>query len=195
MRMMKEPMLSCFFDALDYFLADSDCLLPNATALVQILLSGQPPPRRLRIEYELSRYGNTDRDSPRYFGELLQPYEGSPCGSENSSNSTSDGHADDTQKQLLLPDLVRRNCSARETSLEHIVLDSPPAETRHPSGIKTTGITVENSPSAIEGQSAVSAPTGGIVSADKLVSPHHFEDAMMVTSFYDQEVNFDNEIE
>src|SRR5205814_2409902 len=83
MRMMKEPMLSCFFDALDYFLADSDCLLPNATALVQILLSGQPPPRRLRIEYELSRYGNTDRDSPRYFGELLQPYEGSPCGSEN----------------------------------------------------------------------------------------------------------------
>jgi hypothetical protein len=188
--MMKESMLSCFFDALDYFLADSGCLLPNATALVQILLSGQPLPRRLRIEYELSRYGNTDRDSPRYFGELLQPYEGSPCGGENSGNSTSDGHADDTQKQLPLPDLVLRDCSARETSLEHIILDSPPAETRNPSVI-----TVENFPSAIEGQSAVSAPTGGIMSADTLVSPHHFEDAMMVTSYYDQEVNFDHEVE
>src|SRR4051794_14740779 len=126
------------------FFADSGCLLPNATALVQILLSGQPPPRRLRIEYELSRYGNTDRDSPRYFGELLQPYEGSPCGSENSGNSTPDGHADDTQTQLPLPDLVLRDCSTRETSLEHIVLDSPPAETRDPSRMKTTVITVEN---------------------------------------------------
>lgn len=184
MRIIKKPILSCFFDALDYFLADSDCLLPNATALIQILLSRQPPLRRLRIKYELLRYGNTNRDSLRYFGELLQPYEGNPCGSENSSNSTSDGHADDTQKQLLLLDLVCRNCSARETSLKHIVLDSPPAETRHPSGIKTTGITVENSPSAIEGQSAVFAFTGGIVFVNKLISPHHFEDTMMVTSFY-----------
>jgi hypothetical protein len=111
-------MLSCFLDVLNYFFADSGCLLPNATALVQILLSGQPPPRRMRIEYELSRHGNTDRDSNRYFGELLQPYERSPCGSENSGNSSPDGYADDTQKQLPLPDLVLCDCSARETSLE-----------------------------------------------------------------------------
>jgi len=119
---MKEPMLSRFLDALDYFLADSGCLLPNATALVQIFLSGQPPPRRLRIEYELSRYGNTDRDSPRYFGELLQPYEESPCGSGNSCNSAPDGHTD----ELPPSDFVLRDFSTRETSLEHIVLDSPP---------------------------------------------------------------------
>jgi hypothetical protein len=136
MRMMKEPMRSCFFDALDYFLANSGCLLPNATALVQILLSGQPPPRRLRIEYELSRYGNTDRDSPRYFGELLQPYEGSPCGSGNSGNSAPDGHTDETQNQLPPSDLVLRDFSTRETSLEHIVLDSLPAGTKDPSGVK-----------------------------------------------------------
>lgn len=188
-------MRSCFFDALDYFLADSGCLLPNATALVQILLSGQPPPRRLRIEYELSRYGNTDRDSPRYFGELLQPYEGSPCGSGNSGNSAPDGHTDETQNQLPPSDLVLRDFSTRETSLEHIVLDSPPAGTKDPSGVKTTVIIVENFPSAIDGQSAISARTGGSMSADKLVSPHHFEDAMMATSFWDPEVNFDHEIE
>jgi hypothetical protein len=174
MRMMKESILSCFFDTLDYFLADSGCLLPNATALVQILLSGQPPPRRLRIEYELSRYGNTDRDSPRYFGELLQPYEGSPCGSENSGNSAPDGHTDETQNQLPPSegsDLVLRDFSIRETSLERIVLDSPPAGTKDPSRVKTTVITIENFPSVIEGQSAISAGTGGSMSADKLVSP------------------------
>ena len=33
------------------------------------------------------------------------------------------------------------------------------------------------------------------MSPDQLVSPHHFEDAMMFTSFYDQEVNFDHETE
>jgi hypothetical protein len=151
---------------------------------------GSPPPRRLRIEYELSRYGNTDRDSPRYFGELLQPYEESPCGSGNSCNSAPDGHTD----ELPPSDFVLRDFSTRETSLKHIVLDSPPAGTKDPSGVKTTVITVENFPSAIEGQSAISARTGGSMSADKLVSPHHFEDAMMATSF-DPEVNFDNEIE
>jgi hypothetical protein len=96
MRMMKGPMLSCFFDALNYFFIDLGCLLLNATVLVWILLSGQPPLRKLRIEYQLSRYGKTDRDNPYYFSELLQPYEGSPCGSENSGNLTPDDYVDDT---------------------------------------------------------------------------------------------------
>jgi hypothetical protein len=38
--MMKEPTLSRFFDALDFFFTDSGLLLPNSTALVKTLLTG-----------------------------------------------------------------------------------------------------------------------------------------------------------
>src|SRR2546423_11333740 len=146
MKIMKEFILSCFFNMLDYFLADSGCLLPNATVLVQILLSGQPLPRRLRIEYKLSRYENTNRDSLRYFNKLLQPYKGSPCGSGNSGNSAPDSHTDKTQNQLPPSegsDLVLRDFSTREISLEHIILDSPPTGTEDLSRVKTTVITIE----------------------------------------------------
>jgi hypothetical protein len=44
-------------------------------------------------------------------------------------------------------------------------------------------VTVESLPSGMEGQSALSARTESIASADKLVSPHYFEDAMLVTPF------------
>jgi hypothetical protein len=46
-----------------------------------------------------------------------------------------------TQNQLPPSDLVLRNFSTRETSLEHIVLDSTPAGTKDPSGIMATVIT------------------------------------------------------
>jgi hypothetical protein len=68
----------------------------NATVFVYILLLGQPPPKKLRIEHELLRYETTDRDSPRYFSELLEPYEGSPCDSGNSNNSAPNNYTDDT---------------------------------------------------------------------------------------------------
>jgi hypothetical protein len=86
---------------------------------------------------------------------------------------------------LPLPDFILRDSSTREPSLKYIILDSPPAETRDLSGIKTTVITVENFSSAIEGQSAVFTRTRGIMSADELVNLYHFKDAIMVTSFYD----------
>jgi hypothetical protein len=128
---------------------------------------------------------------------LLQPYKGSSYGSGNSGNPAPDGHTNETQNQLSPSegsDLVLRDFSIRETSLEYIVLDSPPVGTKDPSRVKTI-ITVEDFPSVIEGQSAISAGTGGSISTDKLVSPHHFEDAMMATSFWDPEVNFDYKIE
>ena len=105
MQMMKESTLSCFFDTLDFFLTSSGCLPPNSTALVQTLLTGQLPPRKLRIELELQRYGNTDKDSLRYFGELLTPYEGNSHSSEESGNSTP-GHKDDAQKHSPSSDLL-----------------------------------------------------------------------------------------
>jgi hypothetical protein len=70
--MMRESMLSRFLDALEFFLTDSGSLLPNSTALVKTILTGQLPPE-LMIEYELPRYGKTDIDSLRHFGELLTP--------------------------------------------------------------------------------------------------------------------------
>ena len=70
MRMMKESTLSRFLDALEFFLTDSGSLLPNSIALVKTILTGQLPPE-LKIEHELPRYGKTDIDSRRRFGELL----------------------------------------------------------------------------------------------------------------------------
>jgi len=49
---MKQTTLSVFIDALDFFLADSGRLLQNATAPLPSLLAEQPPPKRLRLEYE-----------------------------------------------------------------------------------------------------------------------------------------------
>src|SRR2546423_1025283 len=99
MRMMKESTLSYFFDALDYFLTDSGLLLPNSSILVRTLLTGQLPSKKLRIEHELPRYGKTNINSLRYFGELLTPYEGDPHSSKESGNSTPIGDADDAQSQ------------------------------------------------------------------------------------------------
>jgi len=59
MRMVKEATLSCFLDALNFFFTDSGVLVPNFTALVKTLLTGQLPSKRLRIEHELPRYGDT----------------------------------------------------------------------------------------------------------------------------------------
>lgn len=67
-------------------------------------------------------------------------------------------------------------------------------EPRLASGIKTTVIAIESLPSTIEGQSATSAHTGGTASADKLVSPHYFEDAMLVTPFCVPDGNFDHSV-
>jgi hypothetical protein len=191
--MMKEPALSCFFDALDFFFTDSGLLLPNSTALVKTLLTGQLPPKTLRIEYELPRYGNTDRDSLRYFGELLTPYEGNSHSSEESRNSDPLSPADTAQWQSPLSDLC--HSPGRDTSLQHSILDSSRQEPRLPSGIKTTVIAIESLPSSVEGQSATSAYTGGAASADKLVSPHYFEDAMLVTPFCVPDGNFDHDVE
>jgi hypothetical protein len=63
MRTMRETTLSYFLDALGYFLTDSGRLLPNATALAPELLSDRPPSKRLRLEYELPRYGGTHEDN------------------------------------------------------------------------------------------------------------------------------------
>jgi hypothetical protein len=50
------------------------------------------------------------------------------------------------------------------------------SEERIASETKATAITVKTPPSDIEGQFAIFARTGGIESADRLVSPHYFED-------------------
>jgi hypothetical protein len=41
----------------------------------------------------------------------------------------------------------------------------------------------------------IQRPIGGIASADKLVSPRYFEDAMLVTPFYAPDANFDHDVE
>jgi len=124
--------------------SDSGLLLPNSTAFVKTLLTGQLPPKKLRIEYELPRYGNTDKDSLRYFGELLIPYEGNSHSSEESGNSNPLGPAATTQRQSPLSDL--RHPPGWDTSLQHGALDSSRREPGLPSGIKTTVIATERSP-------------------------------------------------
>ena len=159
-----------FLKALDFFFRDSGVLLPNSTALVETLLTGQLPPKRLRIELELPRHGNTDTDSLRYFDELLTPYEGN---SHCSEESTPLSPADDVQSQSSPADLLRHPPS-RDTSLGHGLLKSSYHGARLPSGIATTVIAVESSRSDIEEQSPTSAHTAGIAAADKLVSPRFF---------------------
>jgi hypothetical protein len=70
-------------------------------------------------------------------------------------------------------------------------LESSDHDARLLSGIKTTVIAVESSLSDIERQSATSAHIAGIESADKLVSPRYFEDAMLVSPFRAQDVSCD----
>jgi hypothetical protein len=64
------------------------------------------------------------------------------------------------------------------------------SEERIASGTEATVITVETPPSHIEGQLAIFARTGGIASADRVASPHYFEDAMLFTSFCARDANF-----
>jgi hypothetical protein len=61
--------------------------------------------------------------------------------------------------------------------------------------MKTTTIDVRGLPLDIEGQLTMPAHMGGIASADKLVSPHYFEDAMLVTPFCVLDANFDHDVE
>jgi hypothetical protein len=88
---MKTSTLSYFLKALDFF-RDSGVLLPNSTALVKTLLTGQLPSKKLRIELELPRHGDTDIDYLRYFGELL-----TPCEENESESSTPFSTTDDVQ--------------------------------------------------------------------------------------------------
>jgi hypothetical protein len=55
-------MLPRFLDALEFFPTNSGSLLPNSTALVKTILTGQ-----LSLELKIE----TDKDSLRRFGELL----------------------------------------------------------------------------------------------------------------------------
>jgi hypothetical protein len=194
MRLMKESTLSYFLKALDFFFIDSGGLLPNSTALVKTLLTGQLPTKKLRIELELPRHKDTNIDSLRYFGELLTPYKGNSHSSEESENPTPFNPADDVQSQSPPSDLLRHSPS-QGTSLDHRLLESSDHDARLLSGIKTTVIAVKSSPSDIEGQSAASTHTAGIASADKLVSPRFFEDAMLVSPFCTQDANFDCGVE
>jgi hypothetical protein len=62
-------------------------------------------------------------------------------------------------------------------------------------GQKPTVIAVETPPSDIEGQFAIFTRTGGIASADRLVSPHYFENAMLFTPFCALDANFNDGVE
>ena len=192
MHLINKSTLSYFLKALDFFFTDSGGLLPNSTALVKTLLTGQLPSKKLRIEFELPRHEDTNKDSLRYFGELLTPYEGNSHSSEE--DSTPFDAVDDVQSQSPPSDLLRHSPSW-DTSLDHKLLESSDHDAGLLSGIKTTVITVESSPSDTEGQSAISAHTAGIASANKLVSPHYFEDAMLVSPFRTQDANFDCGVE
>jgi hypothetical protein len=101
---------------------------------------------------------------------------------------------DDVQSQSPPSDLFRHSPN-QDTSLDYRLLESSDHDARLLSGIKTTVITVESSPSDIERQSATSAHTTGIASAAKLVSPRYFEDAMLVSPFRTQDANFDCGVE
>jgi hypothetical protein len=76
--------LSCFFDIFDFFFADSGRLLPNATVLMPAFLSKQSLFKRLRLEYELSRYEKINEDNHRYFDKLLKPCEITFCSNKKS---------------------------------------------------------------------------------------------------------------
>jgi hypothetical protein len=187
MRLMKKSTLSYFLKALDFFFTDSGGLLPNSTALVKILLTGQLLSKKLRIELELPRHEDTNIDSLRYFGKLLTPHEGNSHSSEE--DSTPFDPVDGVLSQSPPSDLLRHS------SLDHRLLESSDHDARLLSDIKTTVITVESSPSDIERQSATSPHTAGIAPADKLVSPRYFEDAMLVSPFRTQGATFDCGVE
>lgn len=61
--------------------------------------------------------------------------------------------------------------------------------------MKTTTIDVRGLLLDIEGQPTMPAHMGGIALADKLVSSHHFEEAMLVTPFCVPDANFDHDVE
>lgn len=163
-------------------------MLPNSTALVKILLTGQLPSKKLRIELELPRHEDTNIDGLRYFGKLLTTHEG------NSHSSEEDSTPFDPVGGVLSqppPSDLLRHPPSRDTSLNHRLLESSDHDARLLSDIKTTVTTVESSPSDIERQSATSAHTAGIASADKPVSPRYSEEAMLVSPFRTQGATFD----
>src|SRR5271155_4997056 len=97
---------------------------------------------------------------------------------------------------LFLPGVydAQRQSSSSDLLLNHSrVMDS--SEERIASGTKATVITIETPPSDIEGQFAIFARTGGIASADRLVSPHYFENAMLFTPFCALDANFNDGVE
>jgi hypothetical protein len=192
---MMEATLSCFFDALDFFFTDSGRLLPNATALVPALLSEQPPSKRPRLEYELPRYGRTDEDNHRYFGELLEPCEIISCSNGESGHSTPYSPTEQIDPQLLCSDLRLRPYSGRETSPRYSAVVSPHAEASCSSNVKTTVIVVDSLPSNVQGQSGNSIRTRNIALGDKFVSSHHFEDALYGTSINTTDTSFNHHVE
>ncbi|ERF68058.1 hypothetical protein EPUS_09458 [Endocarpon pusillum Z07020] len=195
LRMMKEATLSCFFDALDFFFTDSGRLLPNATALVPALLSEQPPSKKLRLEYELPRYGRTDEDNHQYFGELLEPCEITSCSNEELRHSTPHSPTEQIDRQLPCSDLRLRPNSGRETSPRCSAVVSPHVEASDSSKVKTTVIVVDSLPSNVQGQSGNSILTRNIAFGDKFVSPHHFEDALYGTSINTPDTSFNHDVE
>ncbi len=88
-----------------------------------------------------------------------------------------------------------RDSAVLDTSLEQSALKSFHSEARVQSGIKTTTIDVRGLPLDVEGQPTMPIHMGGIVSADKLVSPHYFEDAMLATPFCVPDATFDHDVE
>ena len=145
-------------------------MLQNATALVPSLLAEQPLPKRLRLEYELPRYGRVDDDDYCYFGELLEP-----CSQDDSSLSASHSCLHDAHEQTPSSDLCLHSSSGRETLSDGVRNSS------NLSHIRTTVIAVENLSSNVHGQSGSSVSSQSIASADKLVSPHYFDDALSCT--------------
>jgi hypothetical protein len=101
---------------------------------------------------------------------------------------------DDVQSQSPSSDLLR-DSAVLDTSLERSALKSFHSEARVQSGMKTTTMDVRGLLLDIEGQPTMPAHMGGITSADKLVSPHYFEDAMLATPFCVPDATFDYDVE
>jgi hypothetical protein len=149
---MRETTLSYFLDALGYFLTDSGRLLPNATALAPELLSDRPPSKRLRLEYELPRYGGTHEDNHQYLGELLEPYEGTPRSNEESESPNPCPLVDCSEAQSASSDPSLRSYSVEDTLSGHSIL-GPCAGGRGSLEIEAAVVTVEAVMSNVEGQS------------------------------------------
>jgi hypothetical protein len=128
---------------------------PMRQPLAPELLSDRPPSKRLRLEYELPRYGGTHEDNHQYLGELLEPYEGTPRSKESESPNPC-SLVDCSEAQLASSDPSLRSYSAVDTSSGHSILD-PYVGGRCSLEIEAAVVTVEAVMSNVEGQSGDSA--------------------------------------